>query len=411
MHDELGDQLNTKPIVLVLPGSEAQISLIQYIQKRGFDVVCINPYENSPAFSYSKYSEKGNILDKEHCEKIARKYNVAAVISDECDIAMPTVATLGHKLKLHTLTIEDSQLYTNKYLMRKECERLGIPIPQYRKCSKVEDAISFWNENHWAKMIIKPIDSNSSRGVYIIESIAHLKEYFEKTISFSKCDQAILCEEYIEGQEYSVDGIKTETAHVSLIISEKEHYHYNKNIANQLFFSHYNERVDYNQLKAINDYYVEKSGLKFGFTHAEYKYSNGTFYMIEIGARGGGNFISSHIVPIMTGVDNYAILLNLSLGNTYELKYSVDAVHQNRCAVLHFFDVEKPGTVVTVTNKEILDDERVLKYAFNFSIGDKIKKAENDSARAGYYIAYGESKNELLQFMEHIKEKIKIVVR
>ena len=40
----------------------------------------------------------------------------------------------------------------------------------------------------------------------------------------------------------------------------------------------------------------------------------GKYYLIEIGARGGGNLISAVIVPLMSGVDNYAYLVDSCFG-------------------------------------------------------------------------------------------------
>ena len=63
-------------------------------------------------------------------------------------------------------------------------------------------------------------------------------------------------------------------------------------------FSHTNKKYDYEKLARLNSDMVETMGLPFGITHAEYKYYNGEFYLIEIAARGGGTRISSDIVPI-----------------------------------------------------------------------------------------------------------------
>ena len=81
-----------------------------------------------------------------------------------------------------------------------------------------------------------------------------------------------------------------------------------------MFFSYDNDKFDYDLLRKVNDEYVNKTGLPFGLTHAEYKYEDGKYYLIEIGARGGGNLIGSHIVPLISGVDNYTYLIEKTLG-------------------------------------------------------------------------------------------------
>jgi hypothetical protein len=43
-------------------------------------------------------------------------------------------------------------------------------------------------------------------------------------------------------------------------------------------------------------------------------------------------------------------------------------------------------------------------------VGDAIQRANNDSARVGYYIAYAENKIVLRALMEQINETFKIIV-
>jgi len=239
----------------------------------------------------------------------------------------------------------------------------------------------------------------------------NLEALFAESLSFSKIEKAVLAEEYIKGTEFTVDGIVLNDGHHCLAISEKKHYPHNKNIAYELFFSHHNDRFDYDQLRATNDQFVNLSGLKEGcLTHAEYKYENGVFYLIEIAARGGGNLISSHIVPIMSGMDNYQCLINTCLGNPDSTHLPAEETNRERCAVLYFFDTPGTGGVVSRIEGEdfLKDTPNIIKYKLNFSVGDKIEKAANDSKRIGFYIAYAESRDSLLALMDTINQKVKI---
>ena len=83
---------------------------------------------------------------------------------------------------------------------------------------------------------------------------------------------------------------------------------------------------------------MELSGLPFGLTHAEYKYRNGKYYLMEIGARGGGNLISAYIVPLVSGVDVYDYLIDKTLGKRCKENIVVSEKAMKRRAVLNFFD-------------------------------------------------------------------------
>lgn len=398
---------------MVIPGAAAQIPIIKRIKELGYRVVCVNPYEDSPAFPYADDTEQYDILNVPDCILVAKKYKVCAVISDECDIAMPTVAAVSEELGLPSIGSRLARLYTNKREMRAFSKKHGFPCPAYMQCSSLKDAKEFFSSLDVPKMIMKPLDSNSSRGVYTITNQDELEEHFKQSLAFSRSEHAVLCEEFIEGTEFTIDGIMLNGKHYSLAISKKRHYEHHQNIACELYFSHFDPQFDYEQLRKQNDIYVETSELPFGFTHAEYKYNGKQFVLIEIGARGGGNYISSHVVPAMTGLDNYKLLIEHTLKEEQRDGYSLDPAFAERCCVLKFFDVDaaNAGRVVReIQGEEILKNHpNVLLYRFNFEVGDVIDIAEDDSKRIGFYIAYGNTREELDTFMKKVETEVRFV--
>lgn len=398
------------PLIMVIAGSRWQIPILKKIREMGYSSLVVNLYPDSPAFPYADYSEVVDILDKESCLSIARKYSIDAVLSEECDIAMPTVAYIADALSLPSLGVENAALYTNKSMMRRFSEQNGLPSPPSKKCSTVEEAVDFYKQ-YGAPLIMKPLDANSSRGVYTIKSLDDISSCFESSMAFSKQEKQVILERYIQGCEFTVDGIVIDGIHKTLAISEKKHYDFNENIAYELYFSHTNPNYDYEKLTETNDAFVHASGLADGtLTHAEYKYADGQFWLIEIAARGGGNMISSDIVPLMSGCDNYHALVNSALGQAVTLPES-GTIPPGRCAVLRFFDTEFEGGVVKeIRGEEFLRESPfVHHYEFNFKPGDYIKKAENDAARIGFYIAYADSDAELRNLMSEISRKVQII--
>lgn len=397
--------------ILLLPGSAMQIPLIKKLKEKGYYVMSLHPTDNFPTKPYSDEYALVNILDRHKCLAISMGYKPDVVLSEECDIAMPTIAYLSKKLGLFSLSEADASIYTDKSMMRKFCKKHSILSPAFCKCTNVLEAKDFYREQQ-GKCILKPLDSNCSKGVFIIEDENDIDQYWDESISFSKCENALLIEQYITGVEFTIDGVVTPSGHKSLAISEKRHYDYNPSIAYELFFSNYNENYDYEELRKINNYFVDCSTLPIGFfTHAEYKYMNGKFYLIEIGARGGGNYISSDIVPIMSGVDNYTYMIDaLVEGNTKE-DIRIDEALYDRCAVLYFFDVPYSGVVKEIQGLDMLSkNPSVIRYDLHFKVGDTIQRANNDSARVGYYIAYAENKMALRALINHINDTFKIII-
>lgn len=397
--------------VIVLAGTRWQIPLVKKLKEKGCRVIVFNSLPDSPAFQYADEYRIVDILNYEECLKAAAEYAPDAFISDECDIAVPSISFLSEKRGLVSIGTDMAQLYTNKYMMRLFGREHDFDIPQFYKCDDLQEAIRAYRSFD-GKMIMKPMDANSSRGVFSIECEKDIEEHFDNSLSFSKIEKSIILEEYIEGTEFTVDGLKTEMGHVSLAISEKKHYAYNENIACSLYFSQKNEKYDYDELRKTNDRFVELSGLPFGLTHAEYKCRNGKFYLIEIGARGGGNLISASIVPLLTGVDTYDYLIDKTLGRACQENVAISDEYLERCAVLNFFDVDRPEGIV----KEICGEEElkinphIVEYAIYCKVGDKIVNAVDDSKRIGFYIAYGENRQELEEVICGIKQTFQIVL-
>lgn len=404
--------MNESKNILVLPGTKWQVELVKKIKELGHKVFVVNPASDSPCFEYADAFLQSDIFDKQRVIQFGKSHKINAILSDECDIAMNLIAELGEEFNVPTLDKETAALYTDKFLMREFSKRNHLNYPKYVFCKNVEDAVAFLNKIG-TNVIIKPIDSNASHGVFKCENELQVREHFEDSRSFSRNSDGVLIEQYISGPEFTVDGIKTPFGHYTLAISEKKHFKHNESIANELLFTHDNINYDYEQLKIVNDSFVNKSNLRFGFTHAEYKFENGRYYLIEIAARGGGNMISSCITQFMSGHDTYKYLVNCSTGIIDDIDFSIPNSHKNKAAVLKFFETPKRGGKVSaVKGIEFLEDHPDIKfYQFNFKKGDEIKEALNDSARIGFYIACSENLLSLKSLMKEIEAKIKIILK
>lgn len=396
--------------ILVLPGTQWQVPLIEKIQEMGHRALVVNPDPNAPGMKKADLCLISDIFDKERVVKFGRDQKVEAVMSDECDIAMIVLAELGGIFGVPTMDKETAALYTDKFLMREFSKKHGLRYPEYKFCKTVEDAVIFQRELK-KPIVIKPLDSNASHGVFKCCNEYEIRKHFDESMSFSHVEKSVLAERFIVGTEFTVDGVKTPHAHYTLAISEKKHYAHNESIANELLFSHHNQNFDYDKLRATNDAFVMKSNLQFGFTHAEYKFENGEYYLIEIAARGGGNMISSCVTQYMTGYDTYRYLVECATGNIHDEDFSLRPEYKERTAVLKFFETpEGGGKVREIEGLDYLDNEPDIKhYRLNFKIGDYIENALNDSARIGFYIVCSENMQKLREVIDNVENKFNIL--
>ncbi len=394
--------------VMVVAGGDWQIELIKKAKQMGCYVICSNLYENSPAFPYADACEVADVLDKEKNLEIAKKYMPDAVISDQSDIAVSTVAYLNEQLGLNGIGTGKADIFTDKSAMRRFCKEKGIVVPDFRVCKSADDALEMLKK--YGKIIIKPIDSQSSRGVFTVTTEDELREHYEEAVAYSNRRKEILAEEYVDGAEFTIDGLVVKGHHYPLCISVKEMYEQNPNVSKMQTYTYEHPNYDYCQLRRTNKELVEKIGLPFGLTHSEYKFYNGKFYLIEAGARGGGSNLSAKIVPFMSGVDNYYYLIKEALGEPVdEIALKKLKFPEKRCVIMRFFDFGE-GRVKEVCGEEILKNySGILDYQLNVKPGDILENPKYGRLRPGHFIIGGEDFEILQRQAEEILKSIYVI--
>lgn len=387
--------------IMIVAGGNWQIPIIKTAKRMGHYVICSNLYEDSPAFAFADIGEVADVRDKTKNLEIAQKYMPDAILTDQSDIAVPTVAYIADELGLRGIGYDNAKLFTNKFAMREFCRANGFAYPEYQLCTEKSEAKQFLNKN--GKSIVKPLDSQSSRGIHVVENAMDIDEYFDDALQYSNVEHAILIEQYIEGREFTVDGIKLDDTYHVTAISKKAHYDYNPSIAKELLFSNYDDEYDYDELREINKAMVCEMNLPFGLTHAEYKYMNGKFYLIEIAARGGGTRISSDIVPIMSGINSNEVYINSLLGIKQRISVNYE---KDKYAMLGFFDFSE-GKIKNITGiQNALSFDGVVDIGLDIKPGDVIKNAEDDRSRVGYYILKSNSYKGLRALEKKMKSSI-----
>ena len=399
-----------KKNLLVLGGGEKQVPIIQKAKQLGYYVVICDYFSNPPGKLYSDVHYRISTFDYEMVLDVARKEHIDGIVTNS-EPVLHVMAKLTDELKLPSVTGRVISLFLEKNLMRDHLEKYGLNTVRYKSCKNIEEAIDFFRSMN-RKLIMKPTDSSDSKGVYTVNSEEDINKYFAMSQNVNRRKQNVLLEDYIDGCEFSVDGICIDGRHYSLGIAEKRQFSYNENLDEELYFSYRNDKFDYKELKRINNNIAESTGLPFGMTHAEYKYKDGKFHFIEMAARGGGSFISTLIVPFISGIDTLKILIESSLGEEENKIVEINKQFKNRCAALKFLSIpnEQSGIVNYINGMDALKQKGILKYSFNYKVGDFVKKADYGDERLGYYIAVAETRKELNEIVSNVDKNIVIGV-
>jgi len=387
--------------ILIVGGGQWQVPITKKCKDLGYVVISTNLYENSPAFEFADYSYVIDVLDKDENLKIAKKHNVSAVITDQSDIAVSTVAYINETLGLNGIDIDTAELYTNKFRMREELKANRLNHPRYKLCKNIDEVINFYKDIN-VPIILKPLDNQSSRGIQFIEKLNDIEVLYQDTVSYSK-DGTILAEEFIGGIELTVEGFKyKDSIHKSFAVSKKRYFNDMVGVADTLQYQPYFEEFDIDDIKEINNQIFTK--LEFGITHVEYKYYNDKFYLIEAAIRGGGTKVSSHITPIASGYDTNELLIKTALKENIEF---IQNDYKNKYVILRFFSFYG-GTVKNILGLDMKNNPNIIDLELEFSIGDILEKPIDDRSRVGYFIAYGNTLDELDKIVKDIEQNVQV---
>lgn len=392
---------------LVVAGGQWQVPIIEYLKSAGYSVSVVDPYDNSPGVLVADHHIKSEVRDLPAISAAIAGKSFELVTTDQSDISVKTVAELARKLSLQGNDPDVVLRFTNKFLSRQFARSIDVPVPKFEKVRN-EEELAVAIKSIGLPVILKPVDSQSSRGIFLVDSgnVAIVEEFFRRTLSESREDY-VLVEEFFEGVELTAEGICSGGNHRTLTFSSKKHMR--TGIASDLLYPADVPPSVVQQIAESNDRYVLKSGLKFGITHAEYLWNKetGKICLVEIACRGGGSLISSDIVKWITGIDLYEILLKNLRGESADLS---SLASLQRAALLHFF--EFPSGVV----KSIAGEDEVRKLPgvrllqLGFKPGDRIKAAGDDRSRQGMIILFEESHQKLAALLRRAEELIKVEI-
>jgi biotin carboxylase len=301
--------------ILILGAGQFQVPLIQHARAMGLETIVCSIPGPYPGLDLADHAYPVDVRDYHALLEIARKHDISAVVTDQTDIPVPIVARVAATLNLPGIGYQCATRFTNKLKMRQTCSALGIPVPEYWECIDVRDIYKFADAVGYP-IIVKPLDSQGSRGVTSVTGPEGAQTAFAEAVRVSS-SATVLAEAFADGQEVSVEGMASPSGFVNLAVGDIKHFAMdNRFIPHRTFYPTALPVEVVCRLCDINTVLVQGFGLPFGITHTEMKVNLGTgqITVVEAAARGGGAFISSDLVPIVSGVNVTDLLLHCCLG-------------------------------------------------------------------------------------------------
>lgn len=392
-------------LIYIVGGGINQVPLVLAAKELGLRVLVSDMYENPPCRELADIYEQIDTTDKDNTLAAAQKYKINAIVTDQTDVAVPTVAYVAEIMGLEGIGYETALKFTNKYLLRQSLAKsLPFLIPKFEFFNNAQDAVDYCKASYSEskKHIIKPINSQGSKGVYLLHE-TDIKEKVNSAFRESR-NMGVLVEEFIDGFEYSVEAYTQNGITHNLALTKKYHYLENDCIDERnTYLGDVSPELE-SMLFRINKQIIQNLKLPFGVSHTEYKVHNGKAYLIEIAARGGGGSISSKIVPFLTDFEPATALIHRLFKQKFELRYKD---YKERFAVMRFFNF-KPGRVKSIYHdKELVKD--LLVFSLSTKPGDEIKEIKDSRDRPGYFVVAGTDRSKVLSIEQDVLSSIRII--
>jgi biotin carboxylase len=386
--------------VLSLGGSHWQTDVIRRARKLGLETLVADIDPDCPGRAAGDEFVRVDTDDAPALVKLARARNVHLVLAEQTDRVVPVAAKINAELGLPGLRPDVAERFTDKSIMRRALEGT-VPMPAYQEVSRRGEALDF-AEREGYPVVLKPKRRQSSIGVFVAETPAALASRFAESLAHSH-DGSILVERFIAGPEITVEGLSLKgTCHV-LAVSEKSHYAFNHCLARRLTFPPCYPEATMARIIATATTVVESLGLEDGVSHAEYRMHGDVPYLVEVAARGAGHGVASRLVPHVSGVDAYELLIRRLCGE----EVVVPAIG-HLAASLNFLDFS-PGNVRSVQGLEHARDEGLAEEVrLAFDDGDTIELPTDDRRRLGYAIVLGENRDEVDAKCARIEELVRV---
>ena len=363
-----------KKSVLIFGVGPLQKSIINRAKLMGLYTIGIDPVADAACKDDVDSFEIVGGQDYDGTMAVAKKYQIDAIVTAATDKPLVMMARVAKELDLPFYSVETAKWSTDKFLMKERFEQGGVPHAQGRLISKVEEA-----EGLVFPVIVKPRDNSGSRGVKFCRDKKELQISIDEALENSKLD-TVLVEEFIEGPEYSIESLHHDGKSEVIQFTEKKTTEFPYNV--ELGHIQPANISDENKQKIRE--IIAKIGKALNFencpSHTELKINERGIFVIETSPRLGGDYITSTLTPLSTGVNLEDELLKISLGET--INPQPKAVQYSG---VRFFAFEEGCIIKHEPNEEFVKGwPHVVDFSFNLNAGDKVNRITSSLNRYGH---------------------------
>lgn len=389
--------------LLIIGASVLQLPAIKKAKELGFYVGVVDFDPNAVGIAFADEYFNVSTIDAEAVAQTAKSFAPDGIMTLATDMPMRSIARAGEVTGLKTISFDTAIKSTDKGAMIRAFSECGVEHPWFYIIDDAQQLSALAPELSYP-CIMKPTDNSGSRGVVLCKDTAELLKEYEYAKSSSRSG-AVIVEEYLSGREVSVEVIVLNSKPHVIQVTDKittgaPHF---VEMGHSQPSSIDKENLD--KIKDLASRAVLAVGIENGPAHVEIMLTENGPKMIELGARLGGDCITTHLTPLSTGVDMVEACILLSCGETPDVapKLSLaSAIKFIKCenGILKSIDGDDGARAI----------DGVTEVTFTKKIGDKVGDIHSSSDRVGFIIAQADTAENALEICTAAEKMLTICV-
>ena len=389
--------------VLVIGASILQMPAILKAKELGYYVATVDFNPKAIGIPYADEFYEVSTIDAEAVAKVAKEFRADGVMTLATDMPMRSVARAAEECGLPGVSMDTAIKATDKGEMIKAFAANGVEHPWYyialdkNEFEGVKSKVTF-------PCIMKPTDNAGSRGVVLAHSLKELERQYSYTVGESR-KGGVIIEEYMDGPEVSVEVMTIDGNPHILQVTDK----ITTGAPHFVEMGHTQpSRLGYENVEKIKDLAaraVKAIGIQNGPAHVEIKITKDGPKMVELGARMGGDCITTHLVPLSTGIDMVQSTIEIACGEKTNIAPKFD-----KGSAIRYFKTEQ-GVIKSISGiEEAKNISGVKEISFVKNIGDQVGSIDSSVDRVGFVIAQGDNADEAEAICEKALDIINITI-
>lgn len=390
--------------ILIIGAGFLQDFVIQKAKKMGYEVHAVDVDPNAIGFRHVDHYGVVNIVDERACLEYAKENKIDGVLTAATDYGVLTTAYIAQEMGLPGLNYEVAQLIKNKYKVRKCLYEHHVDDAEQANEVHVGTNIEELAEKLIYPVMVKPCDGSGSRGASRVNRKEELKLACEYAMAGSITHRAEI-ETFITGREYGAESLVVNGEVYVLGVIQKwmtnppYYAELGHAIPNDL-----NPEVD-GKVRMYVKNAIKALGINFGSVNMDVLITeDGKVYIIDIGARMGGNMIGPCIIPYGTGLDYVAAMLQNAVGDKVDV--NVDK-HTAVATRLLAFD---GGEVKNLPDIKEVEKKYDVEIYHHLAIGMKVNEYHTNLDGCGYIVARADTREEAVKKAETVLEYFKLTI-